>query len=67
MKNDNWLPSGRELEVLALIAQGKSSKHIADILGTSVHTVNKQRKDMLGKTGVQNMAELVARYVNSRK
>ncbi len=64
MSNDNLLPSGRELEVLALIAKSKSSKQIADILGTSVDTVNNQRKHMMKKAGV-TMAELIVRYTNS--
>ena len=65
MNTENLLPAGRELEVLALIAKGKSSKHIADILGTSVHTVNNQRKHMLKTTGAENMAELIVRYIKS--
>ncbi len=49
MNIDNLLPAGCELEVLALVAKGKSSKQIAAILGKSVHTVNYQRKNMLKK------------------
>ncbi|MBY0425297.1 MAG: LuxR C-terminal-related transcriptional regulator, partial [Cytophagales bacterium] len=39
--------SGRELDVLKLLAQGKTSNQIADELNISFHTVNNHRKKMI--------------------
>lgn len=50
--------SERELEVLVLIAQGLSSKEIADRLNISIHTVNTHRKNLTRKTGIRSVAGL---------
>jgi DNA-binding NarL/FixJ family response regulator len=52
------LTSG-ELEVLKLIAAGKSTKEIADQLQVSVKTVEARRKNVMEKTGADSVAELV--------
>lgn len=49
----------REKEVLALIKSGKPSKIIADILGISVHTVNRHRQNILEKLSVGNSVEAI--------
>ncbi len=49
----------REREVLRLIAEGKTSKEIADLLYLSVHTVERHRQNIMGKLQLHNRAELV--------
>ena len=50
--------SDRETEVLLLVAQGCSSKEIADRLHISIHTVNTHRKNITHKTGIKSVAGL---------
>lgn len=49
----------REKEILMLIKEGKASKQIADILGISVHTVNRHRQNILEKLSVANSIEAI--------
>lgn len=49
--------SRREKEILNLIKVGKPSKQIADILGISIHTVNRHRQNILEKLSVGNSME----------
>ncbi len=49
----------REKEILNLIKAGKLSKEIADILGISIHTVNRHRQNILEKLSVGNSIEAV--------
>lgn len=51
--------SARELQILTLISQGKSSKTIADHLSLSINTIHNHRKRMLVKTGCKNSSELI--------
>lgn len=51
--------SQRELEVLKLFANGKTTQQTADLLFISHHTVESHRKNLISKTGVNNIAELV--------
>lgn len=55
----------REREILACIAEGLSSKQIADKLCISQHTVDNHRKNMLAKTATRNCVELLYRYLNN--
>jgi DNA-binding NarL/FixJ family response regulator len=48
----------RELQVLRLIAEGKSSKEIAVMLGLGLQTVRSYRKTMMRKLNVSNVAGL---------
>ena len=50
--------SAREREVLDLIAEGRSSKEIAGILGISVKTVSFHRENIKRKLGVRTIAGL---------
>jgi two-component system uhpT operon response regulator UhpA len=50
--------SPREREVLALLANGKAPKQIADDLGIRVKTVYVHRANVLDKLGVRNEVEL---------
>lgn len=51
--------SKREREVMKLVAEGYSSKQIADRLCISFHTVSTHRRNMIEKTGSKNTGELV--------
>jgi two-component system response regulator NreC len=50
--------SPRELQVLRLVADGKTSKEIASLLDLSEQTVRSYRKTMMRKLGVNNVAGL---------
>ena len=50
----------RQREVLQLIAEGHSSKEVANILGISVKTANFHRYEVKKKLGVHSIAELGA-------
>ncbi|HEX6896797.1 MAG TPA: response regulator transcription factor [Bryobacteraceae bacterium] len=50
----------RQREVLQLIAEGRSSKEVAAILGISVKTANFHRFEVKKKLGVHSIAELAA-------
>jgi DNA-binding NarL/FixJ family response regulator len=49
----------RELEVLALITNGKTSRTIARKLGITVRTVETHRANMMAKLDLDNAAALV--------
>jgi DNA-binding CsgD family transcriptional regulator len=55
--NDDEL-SGREIAVLALVAEGKTNKEIADQLYISVHTVMTHRKNITQKLGIKTVSGL---------
>mgnify|MGYP002282439672 CR=1 FL=1 len=50
--------SQREKEILQLIAEGKSSKEIADILFVSSKTVDSHRKNIMDKLELYNIPDL---------
>lgn len=50
--------SPREIEIIQLIKEGKSSKIIADQLNLSLFTVETHRKNIFRKLDIRNMAEL---------
>lgn len=51
--------SEREMQVLSLIASGKSTKEVADELFISTKTVDTHKAHILDKLGLKNTAELV--------
>lgn len=51
--------TGREKQVLQLIAQGKSNKEIANLLELSVNTVSVHRANLMEKMNIHRTAELV--------
>lgn len=53
------LLSDREIEVLTLIAQGKSSKEIADSLSISIMTVYNHRVNIKNKLNIKKTAQLI--------
>jgi two-component system nitrate/nitrite response regulator NarL len=56
----------RQVEILGLIAQGKTSREIADELFIGLHTVDTHRKNMIRILGLQGKGELM-RYALERK
>ena len=51
--------SAREIQVLRLIALGRSNKEIAELLGVSANTVAVHRTNLMARLGVHKAAELV--------
>ena len=51
--------SGREIEIIKLVAEGFSNKEIAEKIFLSVHTVATHRKNIMSKLNVNNSAGLV--------
>jgi DNA-binding NarL/FixJ family response regulator len=49
----------REKQVLKLVADGRSNKEVADVLGISVKTAMTHREHVMEKLGVHNRTELV--------
>lgn len=49
----------REIEVLKLIAEGKLSKDVANLLFISVRTVERHRANIMKKLNLKNMADLI--------
>jgi DNA-binding NarL/FixJ family response regulator len=49
----------RERQILQLIAEGKSNKEIAKLLGLSVNTVSVHRANLMQALGIHRTAELV--------
>ena len=63
-----WKPrlTPRELEILQLIAEGKSSKEIAAQLGLSANTVAVHRANIMEELGIHKTAELVTYAIRNR-
>jgi DNA-binding CsgD family transcriptional regulator len=55
----NFYISKRELEILKLSLTGLSSKHIADKLYLSVHTVKNHKRNMMEKTKTSTISGLI--------
>jgi len=51
--------TARELELVCLIAEGKTNKEIADLLSISLHTVQTHRLNLMKKLEVHDRTELV--------
>lgn len=49
----------REMEVLRLVAEGKTNQEIADLLVLSIKTVQAHRANVMEKLGLQNVTHLV--------
>lgn len=50
--------TGREREVLQLIAEGKTTKEIASCLHVSINTIDTHRRQVMEKLDMHNIAEL---------
>jgi len=51
--------TGREREVLQLVAEGKSNSDIAQVLELGVRTIESHRAGLMSKLDIHNVAELV--------
>jgi DNA-binding NarL/FixJ family response regulator len=60
------LLTDREKEVLQLLAEGRSNKDVANVLGLSVTTVETHRTNMMQKLGLHSTAEIVLYAVRKR-
>jgi two-component system response regulator NreC len=58
--------SSRESEVLQLIAEGKTSREIAEILNLSVKTVQSHRTNMMQKLGLHDRGDVI-KYAIQKK
>jgi len=56
--------SKREKEILKLLAEGKNSLEIANLLTVSRHTITTHRKNMLRKTETHSTIDLVMKSIN---
>jgi two-component system response regulator NreC len=54
-----FLLTPRELEVLRLLARGRTNKELADDLGMSVRTAESHHASLLAKLNVESLADLV--------
>jgi DNA-binding NarL/FixJ family response regulator len=52
-------PTVREVEIIRLLAEGKSTKEIAPALGITVRTVETHRAKIMLKLGLHSLAELI--------
>jgi DNA-binding NarL/FixJ family response regulator len=60
------LLSGREREIIQLLAEGKSNKEVAATLDISVKTVETHRATIMRKLGVNSIVELVHYAVRNK-
>jgi DNA-binding NarL/FixJ family response regulator len=60
------LLTDREKEILQLLAEGRSNKEVANLLGLSVTTVETHRTNMMQKLGLHSTAEIVLYAVRKR-
>ena len=51
--------TAREREVLKLLAEGRTVRSVAGVLGLSVKTVDAHKFNLMRKLGIHNKAELV--------
>ena len=61
-----WALSGREREIVQLLAEGKSNKEVASALGISVKTAETHRSNIMRKSGFGSLAELVRFAIRNR-
>jgi two-component system response regulator NreC len=58
--------TAREREVLKLLAEGKTVRSAADVLGVSMKTVDAHKFNLMRKLGIHNKAELVMWAIQKR-
>lgn len=56
----------REREILQLLAEGKSNKEVANLLGISVNTAEAHRANIMLKLDVRSVAELVVYAIRNK-
>jgi len=57
--------TGRQTEILQLIAEGYANKQIAGMLSLSIKTVEKHRQDLMNTLNIHNIASLTRYAVSS--
>lgn len=57
--------TGRQTEILQLIAEGYATKQIAGLLSLSIKTVEKHRQDLMNTLNIHNIASLTRYAVSS--
>jgi DNA-binding NarL/FixJ family response regulator len=60
------LLTDREKEVLQLLAEGRSNKEVANVLGVGVSTVETHRMNLMQKLNLHSTAEIVLYAVRKR-
>jgi DNA-binding NarL/FixJ family response regulator len=60
------LLTGREREMLQLLAEGKSNKEIAAMLNLSLYTIETHRRNLQDKLKLHSLAELILYAVRKR-
>jgi DNA-binding NarL/FixJ family response regulator len=60
-------PTERELQVAALVSEGKSNQQIADALALSLRTVEVHISNLFNKVGVSSRTQLAMWYIRSRR
>jgi DNA-binding NarL/FixJ family response regulator len=55
----------KEKEIALLLAKGLSAKEIADLLSSSVNTINNQKNNLIEKFGCTNSTELVVKLAQA--
>jgi DNA-binding CsgD family transcriptional regulator len=63
-KKDQLTPTKREIEILQYMAEGLSSKQIADRACISKWTVDNHRKNLMKKMKAKNSNELIQTYLS---
>lgn len=56
-------PSPRELVLVALLSEGKSSKEVSSELGITTNTVETHRRKIIRKFNCNNMVEVVVLFI----
>ena len=56
--------TGREKEIVQLIAQGKMAKEISGLLNVSIHTIYTHRKNIMKKLQISSPVELITYAIN---
>ena len=56
--SDSAVPTGREREIIQLLAEGNSTKQIAHQLNISIKTIESHRRNIMEKLKIQSIAEL---------
>jgi len=63
---ENATLTPREREIVQLVAEGRSTKEVADVLGISVKTAETHRSNILRKLDLRSVSDLV-RYAIRNK
>ncbi len=66
LKDSYDLLTDREKEILQLLAEGKSNKDVANMLGLSLYTVETHRNNLMQKLNLHNTAEIVLYAVRKK-